>query len=919
MRTPTRAVGATLGAFLTLAAAASPARAASVTIAPVRDTTIYSESGTLSNGSGSWTFVGETNEGAFRRALVAFDIAAAIPAGSTVQSVSLKMFVSRTRAGDTNVGLHRVLAAWGEAGSNADGREGAGADAVAGDATWTHRLWPSTAWSTAGGDFTATASATAVAGAQDTFVTWTSEQMRADVQAWLDTPSSNQGWIAIGNESALKVAKRLDSRENPDTTTRPVLTVNFTAATPTGACCAVDGTCSVVASPGASCAGSWQGNGTTCAPNPCPQPTGACCLPTATATCVEDTQHECEEEGGTFLGTQASCDDAECPVVLEPFVDALPRPAVAKPVSGSAGGAATYQLAIREVSQKLHRDLPPTRVWGFGDGASGATYPGPTIEATSGVPVTVVWKNDLRDEGGDLREHHYLPVDHCPHGAHHDGARTVIHLHGGHVPAEADGYPEATFEPGGQATYVYPNGQLPGTLWYHDHALGITRLNVIMGLAGFYLLRDPLENGLGLPAGEYEVPLALQDRSFHGDGTLRYPAEWVEHFFGDVAVVNGKVQPFLEVKRGKYRLRLLNGATSRTWSLSLSNGMPFRQIGTDGGLLPAPVERTTVTLGPGERADVVVDFGALAAGTKVTLRNDAPAPFPNGDEHAASVEDVMQFVVVSATGHTAALPASLRPVEKIPAAEAVVERDFVLRKGDDACSGTAWFINDLRWDDISEYPELGTTEIWRFVNRSGVTHPMHMHLVMFQVLDRQPFTLAGDTVVPVGSPSPPAAWEAGWKDTVQVGPNDLVRVIARFEDFKGKFAYHCHILEHEDHEMMRQFQTVSCGDGELDPGEECDEGDGNGEPGSGCDAACVVAPTTTTTTLAPGALCGDANDSGSLSASDALAALRTAVGTGSCPLCVCDVNSSGGIVSSDALAILRAAVGQAVTLACTDC
>jgi spore coat protein A len=1002
MTNRTLALSATLAAVLWSGVSHS-ADPVSVKVTPSRDTTIFSESGSLSNGAGSYLFTGETNEANLRRALLAFDVTSAVPSGSTIQSVSLTVYVSRTRTGDTDVALHRLLAAWGEAGSNADAREGTGAPAETGDATWTHRFHPGTAWTKAGGDYSATPSATTILGAQNAYFTWTSDQMRSDVQAWLDAPASNHGWILVGKENALKVAKRLDSRENIEASTRPVLTLFFTPASPTGACCATDGTCSVVFTPGTECGGAWQGNGVPCDPNPCPQPTGACCLPTASGTCVEDTEHECGEEGGTFLGTGAVCTDADCPVVLEPYVDPLPRPAVATPVTGVAGGAATYALAIREVSQKLHRDLPATRVWGFGDGASGAGYPGPTIEAASGAPVTVNWINDLRDESGQLRTMHYLPVDPCPHGAHHDAARTVIHLHGGHVPEEADGYPEATFEPGQQATYVYPNAQMPGTLWYHDHALGITRLNVYMGMAGFYLLRDPLENGLGLPSGEFEIPLALQDRSFHPDGTLKYPAEWVEHFFGDTAVVNGKVWPYLDVKRGKYRLRLLNGATSRTWALSLSSGATFQQIGTDGGLLPAPVPRSVITIAPGERADVVVDFSSLAAGTEVELLNSAPSPYPNGDPHAAMLDRVMKFVVLGATGHTAALPATLRPVEPIPEGEAVIERDFELRKGEDACSGTAWFINGLRWDDITEYPELGTAEIWRFVNRSGVSHPMHMHLVMFQVLDRQPFTMSGDTIVPTGSPSPPAAWEAGWKDTVQVGPNELVRVIARFENYKGKFAYHCHILEHEDHEMMRQFQTVSCGDGEIDPGESCDSAGANGTPGSCCSASCewnpaatvcradggecdpaetcsgssaacpddavspdgtpcsgdgdvctddacdgagtcahefdpgndpacepttttTIEPTTTTTvepvtttTLPPAELCGDANGSGDLTASDALAALRTAVGTGSCTLCLCDVNSSGTIVSSDSLLILKAAVGQAVELVCPGC
>src|SRR4030095_11319127 len=205
-----------------------------------------------------------------------------------------------------------------------------------------------------------------------------------------------------------------------------------------------------------------------------------------------------------------------------------------------------YTMRVREVSQQLHSQLPPTRVWGYGSTATGATYPGPTILASSGNPVTVTGVNDLRDAQGNLRTTHYLAVDLCMKGPDTEGAtaRIVTHLHGGHVPPESDGYPENTLLPGEQATYVYPNNQQAGTLWYHDHAMGITRLNVIMGLAGFYLIRDPVAHAPGLPCGAYEIPLAIQDRSFHPDGTLKYPAMWMEHFEGDAMLVNGKVWPY---------------------------------------------------------------------------------------------------------------------------------------------------------------------------------------------------------------------------------------------------------------------------------------------------------------------------------------------------------------------------------------
>ncbi|MBT8461190.1 MAG: multicopper oxidase family protein, partial [Gemmatimonadetes bacterium] len=524
----------------------------------------------------------------------------------------------------------------------------------------------------------------------------------------------------------------------------------------------------------------------------------------------------------------------------------------------AAGGAASYHIRMRETQQQLHSELVgPTTVWGYDDG-TGPTFPGPTVEASVGEPVSVIWENDLRDASDLLRTDHYLPVDLCPHGAPLNAdAGTVVHLHGAHVEAAFDGYPESTFKPGEQVVYQYPNWQLPSTLWYHDHALGITRLNVYMGLAGFWLIRDAFEQSLDLPSGEFEVPLAIQDRSFNADGTLKYPAEWRETFFGDHILVNGKVWPFLNVKPGKYRLRLLSGSGSRTLRLSLSTGDDFQVIGMEGGLLPAPVTVSQVTLGPGERADVVVDFASYPIGTEVLLVNDAPSPFP-GTPGIGVVPDVMKFIVSNLPGtppHTNPVPTALRPMEVLSELDASVSRLFHLEKGPGTCTADEWEIQSIdpvtgnilidatglpgnQWDAITELPELGETEVWKFVNLSGMTHPMHMHLVFFQVLDRQSCIESAGECTPIGSPIPPPPQEQGWKDTVQVGPNEIVRVIARFEDFEGFFSYHCHILEHEDHEMMRQFQAVAttphCGDG-LD-----NDGDGlidfaGGDPG--CHAA----------------------------------------------------------------------------------
>jgi FtsP/CotA-like multicopper oxidase with cupredoxin domain len=244
--------------------------------------------------------------------------------------------------------------------------------------------------------------------------------------------------------------------------------------------------------------------------------------------------------------------------------------------------------------------------------------------------------------------------------------------------------------------------------------------------------------------------------------------------------------------------------------LRLSNGAPLTQIGTDGGLLSSPVSRDSITITPGERMDVVVDFAPYAAGAEILLLNSAPAPFPSGDAAMPPLPTIMKFVVQGTPGHTAALPATLVPVPPVPENEAVLSRDFTLARSPapGPCGGTYWTINGKGWDEVTEFPVLGTTEIWRFINHSETTHPMHMHLVEFQILDRQNFEMQGDSIALIGNPVPAQPYEAGWKDTAPVNPSEVVRVIARFEDFAGRYAYHCHILEHEDHEMMRQFQVV---------------------------------------------------------------------------------------------------------------
>ncbi len=833
---PVSPTSAALGT-LALAAAltsAPTAHADSIILPALADNTIYAESGAEANGIGQHFFTGRTGNGELRRALLRFDMTP-IPAGSVITGVQVRLFMSRSRAGSVPVAAHRLLQSWGEGMSQSTGGEGVGGTAQPGDSTWTQRFFgasPAQPWTNPGGTFVATASSSVSVGSGA--VTWTGAGLVADVQAWINDPTTNHGWIFLGGEGGGTTAKRFDSAQNETFANRPIVTVTFTPPAGTGSCCKPDGVC-IIATP-ANCAavsGSYRGNGTSCNPNPCPPPTGACCLPSG--LCAALTLPQCTAQGGSYRGNNVPCAGVDCPVQLTPFVDALPIPAIAQPVSGQVGGAAHYVIPMTEFTHRLHRDLPLTRVWGYG-----GTFPGPTIEARRGMPVTVEWVNNLRDAQGNLRTTHPLMIDECLHGPDMTGQvpLTVVHLHGAHTSAASDGYPENAFPPGqSSGLYTYPNNQPAATLWYHDHALGITRLNVYQGLAGAYLLRDAAEDALNIPRGPYEIPLIIMDRSVNPDGSWRYPEMWHEHFFGSFILVNGKIWPFMNVAQGKYRFRAINASGSRTYTLALSDSATFQQIGSDGGLIPQTTNVSSVTIAPGERADLVFDFGIYPVGAEVTLLNSAPAPFP-GIAGTGVIPNVMKFNVIAQSGDADRIPRNLVPVPRIPEAQAVRQREFKLQRhenhpmhmcdmgGGGMGNSPVWLIDEKGWDDITDFPRLGDTEVWSWVNLSTTTHPMHIHLVQFQVLDRQNFVVIDGVVTPTGPRTTPGPTEIGWKDTVQAGPSQITRVIARFENFTGLYSHHCHILEHEDNEMMRQFRVVCPSDfnadGTIDPDDLAD-------------------------------------------------------------------------------------------------
>lgn len=555
------------------------------------------------------------------------------------------------------------------------------------------------------------------------------------------------------------------------------------------------------------------------------------------------------------------------PATQPQFVNPLPNPLdhVLTPDTARQPGVDSYVVQMAEVERDLGLRDPATgaplrtKVWGYGDAQGAASYPGPTIVARRGRPAHVRWENRLP-------ERHLLPVDtsvHCgPTREGHEShcrplVRTVVHLHGGHVPDHSDGYPEAWFTSGfrqvgphwSREVYEYPNDQEAATLWYHDHALGITRLNIYAGLAGFYLVTDDNEARLrrerALPDPRYEVPLLIQDRSFRRDGSLFYgpvddaadeagsavrdpltgaPLTSIEpEFFGDMILVNGKLWPALDVEPRAYRLRLLNGANARFFRLALSSGQPFHQIGTDGGFLDAPVAVGSLLLAPAERADVLVDFADPALrGRTIVLTNDAPTPFPGGDPpDPRTTGVVMAFRVTRPRSDVPDVvrPGRLRTPIAPPATAAVTTRELVLVEDEDGHGrvlpllGTA-AVGARRWDDaITETPRLGSTEVWAVINASPDAHPIHLHLVHFRILDRQRFDVSAfvpgqpGTLRLLGERVPPGPGEAGWKDTAVMNPGEVTRVVARF-DRPGLYVWHCHILEHEDHEMMRPYRVV---------------------------------------------------------------------------------------------------------------
>ena len=624
------------------------------------------------------------------------------------------------------------------------------------------------------------------------------------------------------------------------------------------------------------------------------------------------------------------------PLLIPP---AMPRAGTVKTRRGKK--ADYYEISMKQISQQiLPEGFAATTVWGYGAVTAASkkglllhNAPSLTIEAEAGRPVRVKWINDLKDADGNYLPH-LLPVDQTLHWANPPGGAAgrdtrptfeetpgpytgpvpiVTHVHGAvGVGDESDGYAEAWYLPDGGnipagyatkgtwynyfkdkaaarygaewgpgfATFEYPNHNRASTIWYHDHALGMTRLNVYAGPAGFYIIR-------GGPAGDkavrdtrtgrsavlpgpapkegdafpsrkpyYEIPIAIQDRAFHSDGSLFYPDSraffdefagpfipdtdvspiWNPEFFGNMIMVNGNTWPFLEVEQRRYRFRFLNGCQSRFLLLSFAEipGVEVWQIGNEGGFLAAPVNITALgnrlLMGLAERADVIVDFGNVPVGNYVLGNLGPDEPFgggePPNDFDASDPETtgkIMQFnVVPSRRPDTTTPPQYLQlpeiaplPVEDTTRPLALIEMMSMYHNGPaEAMLGhvdeEGMPVHQMWSEPVSENPMVGDTEVWEFYNFTADAHPMHVHEVVFEVLNRQALEVNadGETEPPArlaGELRPPEPWENGLKDTVIAYPGEVTRVKARF-DTPGHFVWHCHIVEHEDNEMMRPYR-----------------------------------------------------------------------------------------------------------------
>ncbi len=426
-----------------------------------------------------------------------------------------------------------------------------------------------------------------------------------------------------------------------------------------------------------------------------------------------------------------------------------------------------------------------TEVWGYN-----GILPGPTLVSRRGRRTVVTHNNELP-----------VPVS--------------VHLHGGKTAPEHDGYPTDLILPvagdvghtghGGTSVigsrdYVYEMDQPAATLWYHDHRMDFTGPQVYKGLAGFHLVCDDHEESLGLPSGDSDIPLMILDRSFAADGSFLYPsvdptltetpgvsADYMSGVLGDCILVNGAPWPVLEVSNTKYRFRILNGSNARRYQLRLDDGTGFIQIGSDMGLLAAPIEHDAIDIAQAERFDVIIDFSRHQIGDEITMVND---------RGRVGTSQVMRFVVSHEETDTSTVPDRLADIEVLSENDVTVEREFVFARGGAQAHGmTLWTVNGEPFspDTVLARPKLGAVEKWT-IRGQNVEHPFHIHLAPFQVIGRD-------------GNDDPGRYNQGWKDTVNLDNGGRAELLIRFDGYRGKYVFHCHNLEHEDMMMMANFEV----------------------------------------------------------------------------------------------------------------
>lgn len=595
----------------------------------------------------------------------------------------------------------------------------------------------------------------------------------------------------------------------------------------------------------------------------------------------------------TAHGTMSADTSVPQTPVLRKYVDPLPLPMTAVPDPSVYPGADYYDFTMRPGTWRFHRDLGLAAVWGYWavdphdlSRSIGMGYLGPTINATVDHPTILKSRNELPTthlfqyvidmiRSGNNQ---VTPMPPPPYQTElpfpsNVNVWNVVHKHGGYTAPQSDGMPKQAFSPDGvhaesystldpsrvkpnEAIFGYTNHENPSMLWYHDHGMGMTSLNVYAGLAGLYIVRDRADERFRLPQGEFEVPLILQDRTFHPDGSLAYTMTQREG--EDTPVVNGKAYPFLAVEPRRYRLRFLNASNERFWRLRFAvpqgvlpeRSLPFWLIGTDGGFR-APLRMLDFLISSAERYDLVVDFSHLPMGTNVTLTNyNAPVHYPGGA--GPEISEIMQFQVtkpLSSPDRTTPPPElNLPAVEPIEVRAQTRRREWVVYQHE---MFTTMTFNATPFSAPSEdFIEEGATEIWEYINPNHDAHPMHVHLVNFQVLNRQPIDALGYQAhydrwlnggrrpqdKPVlanyltGPPIPPEPDEAlSHKDTVKAYSEMVTRIIIQGfvppketiagipgsgAELPATYIHHCHILEHEDDDLMRPWTIVRAREGD---------------------------------------------------------------------------------------------------------